>query len=498
MPTGSIRSDGFATYGEPMLPGFRLIAAAFFCGFIAVFAGLRLTASVHGAHPPISIMAANAAPLMQFAPSNPRGTPLVVPVLYDMRFLASTAASVSMSTNVKPQALEPVATPARSGDVEALRDDHDPEPDVAGVEAHGPATEPDRPATSIAAIEPGAAAASVPSNPQSGDGVADLSPLAAPTMPETAPVVPQPSEPLPEEPPPAASTPGTATELAVEPEPRETMAIKPKAAAIDRAVVDGAGLESPAAAAIGSPAPAAGETSTSLPDTARAKPPATPAPGTVATPEAKPSSDVAAIKPPSAPSADASVEPQTAPPQTVPLTDVAAGELTSTSPATSAIESDSRPSHKTTIEPLAELSTEGVTVQPNAVKPAQIAAIDPQTTVSADPMTEPMTEPDSTSPPAVEVIEPQLVTPSTEVAATDIAIPDFDAGPRITVSIPLPKPRIEKDAQRAISATLHKKRPRQVRRAAARTRDPFGGSFGNSFGGSFGGSSGAPFGSWQK
>ena len=46
-----------------MLPSFRLIAATFLCGFVVVFAGLRLAASLNDIHEGLPVMAAHAAPV---------------------------------------------------------------------------------------------------------------------------------------------------------------------------------------------------------------------------------------------------------------------------------------------------------------------------------------------------------------------------------------------------------------------------------------------------
>ena len=46
-----------------MLPSFRLIAATFLCGFVVVFAGLRMAASLNDIHEGLPVMAAHAAPV---------------------------------------------------------------------------------------------------------------------------------------------------------------------------------------------------------------------------------------------------------------------------------------------------------------------------------------------------------------------------------------------------------------------------------------------------
>ena len=76
-----------------MLPGFRLIALTFCCGFVVVFVGLRLAASVNGMHQAMPVMAAHAAPVMAgaIADRELRRGQNAVPVMYDMRFAVGSA-----------------------------------------------------------------------------------------------------------------------------------------------------------------------------------------------------------------------------------------------------------------------------------------------------------------------------------------------------------------------------------------------------------------------
>ena len=71
-----------------MLPSFRLIAATFFCGFLVVFAGLRLAASLNDMHEGLPVMAAHAAaiPAEPAADRDARRAASSVPVMYDLRF----------------------------------------------------------------------------------------------------------------------------------------------------------------------------------------------------------------------------------------------------------------------------------------------------------------------------------------------------------------------------------------------------------------------------
>src|SRR6267154_212567 len=74
-----------------MLPSFRLIVATFCCGFIMVFAGLRLATSINGIHQAMPVMAAHAAPVMigAIGDQDLRHSPATVPVMYDLRFAVS-------------------------------------------------------------------------------------------------------------------------------------------------------------------------------------------------------------------------------------------------------------------------------------------------------------------------------------------------------------------------------------------------------------------------
>jgi hypothetical protein len=75
-----------------MLPSFRLIAATFLCGFVVVFAGLRMAVSLHDIHEGLPVMAGHAAPVSvtPAADSEVRRGLAAVPVMYDLRFAVST------------------------------------------------------------------------------------------------------------------------------------------------------------------------------------------------------------------------------------------------------------------------------------------------------------------------------------------------------------------------------------------------------------------------
>ena len=82
-----------------MLPSFRLIAATFLCGFLVVFAGLRLAASLNDIHEGLPVMAAHAAPvsIAPVADQEARRGLAAVPVMYDLRFAVSRVASTPVS-----------------------------------------------------------------------------------------------------------------------------------------------------------------------------------------------------------------------------------------------------------------------------------------------------------------------------------------------------------------------------------------------------------------
>jgi hypothetical protein len=134
-----------------MLPGFRLLVASFLCGFAVVFAGLRLVASLHNAHGALPIMAAHAATAMPAGAAQARWTPAPVPVVYDLRFVASAAPQVASPTD----RTVPVAATERSAPALA------PAPDAVPAAKPEAAAEP-APATPAAgAAAPAVAAAAV-------------------------------------------------------------------------------------------------------------------------------------------------------------------------------------------------------------------------------------------------------------------------------------------------------------------------------------------------
>ena len=188
-----------------MLPSFRLIAAGFLCGFVVVFAGLRLAASLNNIHEALPIMAAQAAPAPPTGTGNARGTPGAFPVLYDMRFVASATAPLLAS--MTPHAPER-AMPAPSLRIEDFTKDA--------------AVAPAAPSVPVAAIDPApkapaAAAAPKPQPP----AVAAIDPRPAP-LPDSMAVEPPPAPspaPLAIEAPPASDAAAVITQPTPSPEP---------------------------------------------------------------------------------------------------------------------------------------------------------------------------------------------------------------------------------------------------------------------------------------
>ena len=136
-----------------MLPSFRLIAATFFCGFLMVFAGLRLAASLNDIHEGLPVMAAHAAPvsITPVADRDLRRALTAVPVMYDLRFavshVAPTPANVS---NPVTDRMAPLALPL---------DILPPESPTQNAALPEAAAAPEQ---TIAAIQPDAAASPAP------------------------------------------------------------------------------------------------------------------------------------------------------------------------------------------------------------------------------------------------------------------------------------------------------------------------------------------------
>lgn len=129
-----------------MLPSFRLIAVTFLCGFVVVFAGLRLAASLNDIHEGLPVMAAHAAPVAIADITDQRRGSAAAP-MYDLRFAVRSALQAPTPVNVTALVIDRAApldiSPALSvAPLEALAN-----------EAAAPA-EPATPADTVASIAP--------------------------------------------------------------------------------------------------------------------------------------------------------------------------------------------------------------------------------------------------------------------------------------------------------------------------------------------------------
>lgn len=173
-----------------MLPSFRLIAATFLCGFLVVFAGLRLATSLNVIHENLPVMAAHAAP-MPVAPAADREARRgvsSVPVMYDLRFAANPVSpalvrnaptAIDRALPLLPLAiLPPDLVPDLAPDIVPL----------APAETQAPESE-----MAIAALAPGAPAEALPSITPEPSPVIVVEPL-----PPLATEAPAPATPAPE------------------------------------------------------------------------------------------------------------------------------------------------------------------------------------------------------------------------------------------------------------------------------------------------------------
>lgn len=220
-----------------MLPSFRLIAATFLCGFMVVFAGLRMAASLNDMHEGLPVMAAHAAPFAAapIADHEMRRGQSMVPVMYDLRFAVSraalaptliaatplTEAPVALDRPAQPLSLAPPAdfireAPAPIAPAAAEAAPAEPERTVAAIQPEPPAIE--TPVATAPAIVPPISETPRPEAP----AVAAIDPQPAPS-PEPA-AAPAPVA-VPADPAPVASIPEAKT-----PEPK-TAAIDPQAEA---------------------------------------------------------------------------------------------------------------------------------------------------------------------------------------------------------------------------------------------------------------------------
>jgi hypothetical protein len=214
-----------------MLPSFRLIAATFFCGFLIVFAGLRLAASLNDMHEGLPVMAAHAAPIpaAPAADRDARRAASSVPVMYDLRFAVTPVSPTLVRSGptiieypkpalplaIVPTEIEAKADAESGTDVASIDRDADVAP--AQTAAEPVAAEPATPET----IEPPAApAASEETIPE--PKTAAVEPLATPAAEPTPQVaepettqsvdVPIPAQDITKDKPPAATAPAPKVE----------------------------------------------------------------------------------------------------------------------------------------------------------------------------------------------------------------------------------------------------------------------------------------------
>jgi hypothetical protein len=183
-----------------MLPSVRLIAITFCCGFIVVFAGLRLATSVNGLHKAMPVMAAHAAPVTvgAIADRDLRRGQSAVPVMYDMRFAVGAAVPASAGSQPTIDRVPPVMMPLVILPPIAIEAERRaaPEADTAVVAALVPEPTPnaappvviDIPLPEPAPIDLTFAPPAKPkNNPANTPAVATAAPLAAPQAPSQAP-----------------------------------------------------------------------------------------------------------------------------------------------------------------------------------------------------------------------------------------------------------------------------------------------------------------------
>lgn len=146
-----------------MLPSFRLIAATFLCGFVVVFAGLRMAASLNDMHEGLPVMAAHAASVSvaPTADSDARRGLTTTPVMYDLRFAVSSASPTV--DRIVPTVFDRPA-PALS---------IAPPQDFGGQDLAEPAKETPEPESTVAAIEPTAPVSAAADAPASLDALAE-------------------------------------------------------------------------------------------------------------------------------------------------------------------------------------------------------------------------------------------------------------------------------------------------------------------------------------
>jgi nicotinate-nucleotide--dimethylbenzimidazole phosphoribosyltransferase len=160
-----------------MLPSFRLIAAAFLCGFVMVYVGLRAVVSLHTIHEALPVTAAHAGTFPAAGARDLPGASQAAPVRFDLRFVTSPPATAPAPVNLAPLAIEQAPPPFLA--IEEIS---------GGVEPAPPDSENEH--TKITALP----AATPPIEPQPA-AEEELVPATAPEPAVTAAVEPHPVEP---------------------------------------------------------------------------------------------------------------------------------------------------------------------------------------------------------------------------------------------------------------------------------------------------------------
>ena len=217
-----------------MLPGFRLIAATFLCGFAIVFVGLRLASSLHDVNVGLPVMVAHAAPISvaAVADNEMRRGRSAVPVMYDMRFAVSSIAHTPTLANLAPlidrtAPLGPLLMPADEpvGEETSAPAEFTDEPDEIEdtIAATPPETQP------AAAPEPAAPVATAPEPTPPQEAAADPKPTAS-IAPKPVPIEPK-AKPAAAQPKTAKPAPRIAKPATEKPTPKKPIRVARRAAA---------------------------------------------------------------------------------------------------------------------------------------------------------------------------------------------------------------------------------------------------------------------------
>jgi hypothetical protein len=172
------------------------------CGFVVVFAGLRLAASLNNIHEGLPVMAAHAAPVaLADADGDARRGPAATPVMYDLRIAVRTASLTPDPVNVTALVADrssplvaapllPTVPPDQDVSASAAAEPAEPTDTVAEISPKQPgATDfaPETPkveGTVLAAIDPQAALHDNATEPAHDNAAIDTT---AETTPEEAP-----------------------------------------------------------------------------------------------------------------------------------------------------------------------------------------------------------------------------------------------------------------------------------------------------------------------